>query len=439
MNGMKSNLRSIEQNIQKSNILGFSRTLLAVPVYFLLTPYVINAIGKEFYGLWSLSTVVWTILSIGDFGFQNSLVHFTAMELDDHPKLSRLFNTAFFFFLAIAILFVTFVLVFNDFIIFGLLRLNPACHREATFVIVSSAIGFAVRFMAAPYQAIIEGNQRVYYSQKVSLYWLIFNALSTLVGLHVFPSIYTVGIISILGNVLVFGFFLVDARRKYSYVMINPKLSTISTLKHVFPYSVWIQLASILIVLREPLLKTIIARKYGLDGLASFEVVYRLTLQCMSFVVVPLLTTLPVTSSLYDRLPELRRIVKKYFMWVSGILIIPSIAVWFCSDFFIRLWLGNDFKVASSMLPWIFTAFAVYYLTEPLYKSVQGIGKSALSALSQGLFFVSLAILLSSIRQTSGMQPISYSLLIACILFSISNALIYKRIVLNVRGVAPYQ
>lgn len=430
---MKADSYSIDQKIRKSNIIGFSRTALAIPVYFILTPFVINAIGKEFYGLWSLNTVIWTILSLGDFGFQNSLVHFTAMHLDDNPRLCTLFNTVFFFFLTISIIFVLSILIFNDFIVYTLLKISPEYYREATFVVVSSAIGFGIRFMAAPYQAIIEGNQRVYYSQKVSLYWLLFNALATLIGLYIFPSIYLIGVINIVGNILILGLFLADAQRNYIYATISPKLFKLSTLKYIFPYSAGVQLASALIILREPLLKTIIVRKYGLDGLASFEVVYRLTIQCMSFVTVPLLTALPVASSLHDRLPALHRIVKKYLTWVVGILIIPSIIVWFFSGPFISLWLGEGFDVASSMLPWIFTSFAIYYLTEPLYKSIQGIGKSALSVLSQGLFLGSLIIFWLLMPQLWGIQSISYAFFIASLAFSLCNVSMYRRSVSSFR------
>lgn len=194
----------LNRQMTRTTIVGFIRALCAILIYFLLTPFVLRILGSDYYGIWSLSGVILTIFSLSDFGFQNSVVHFTAMSLNDHAKLVRLFNTVYFLFLGLAIAFLAFILVPNDFIVTDILRVGPKYLKEARFMITCSAVVLSLGFLTARYEAIIQGNQRVYYTQIVSFAWLLFNAAATYLSLRLVPCVYSLGVVSVLGGLLLF-------------------------------------------------------------------------------------------------------------------------------------------------------------------------------------------------------------------------------------------
>jgi O-antigen/teichoic acid export membrane protein len=420
---------SLDKRIAWTTTVGFIRTGCAIPIYFLLTPFVVRVLGKDYYGLWSLSGVISTLLTLSDFGFQNSLVHFTAMSLNDSTKLGKLFNTIYFLFLGLSILFLVCILIFSGVLIDSVFNVAPKYHQEGRFIMACSGIMLSLRFITVPYEAVIQGNQRVYYTQADSLCWLLFTALATFIGLSLFPCIYTIGIVNVLGTLLLLALNFTEARRRYEYVRIAPRLVDMRTIKSVLPYSAWIQVASILIALREPVLKTVLSRRYGLADLASFDIAYRLTIQCMAFVTVPLLTVLPVSSLLHDKPRVLHRFVRRYTWWVLCILVVPCILVWFLADDFIRLWLGSGFRTVSAILPWVFTAYCIAYLTEPLYKTVQGMGNSSSTAFAQGLFFGILVLSLYYCPMNWGVGVIAYSLVLASVAFACANVVNYRLLV----------
>ncbi|MHC1743882.1 MAG: lipopolysaccharide biosynthesis protein [Syntrophobacteraceae bacterium] len=417
----------IQRSFLKTSSVGFLRTLLAVPIYLGLTPFILQAIGKEMFGLWSINTIVTTALLVVDFGFQSSLVHFTALNQDDHPKLAELFNTVFlilsassaFCFLAIA--------GFRGVILHELLGISMDLHSEGTFVLIATAAGFCLRLVFMPHQALIEGHQRTDYSQRVFLTWMVFNALGTVIGLRISPTVYSLGIVSILGSMLIALMFFRDAHRRYPFARINPRLCRIATIRAILPYVVGMQMAGVFVLVREPILKTVVTRKFGLSDLASFEIAYRLTVQCMSFAAVPLLTALPAASLLSHRTLDIRKMVRKYLAWVIVILAIPAAVVYPASGPALRLWLGAGYDDAAALLPWIFGAHALCYLTEPIFKILQGVGLSVASAVIQGLFLAVLGFGLLLWTDGGDLLSIANPLIAAATVFCLSNLLVYSR------------
>lgn len=417
----------IERAFLRTSSVGFLRTILAVPVYLALTPFILRSIGQEMFGLWSINTIVTTALLLVDFGFQNSLVHFTALHLGNPRKLSELFNTVLLAvgastsacFLAIACL--------RGTIIHGLFGIPVALHSEGVFVLITTAAGFCFRLLSVPYQALIEGHQRTDYTQKVFLTWMLFHAAATVIGLRISPTVYSLSLVSLLGNVLIALLFIRDARHRYPFAAIEPGRCRLATLGEILPYVLGMHAATILVLAREPLIKTVVARTFGLSDLASFEIAYRLTVQCMSFAAVPLLTVLPCSSLLSGRARDIRTLVRKYLKWVLLVLALPGIVVYGAPGAALELWLGSGFGDAAALLPWIFTAYAVCFLTEPIFRTLQGVGHSGASALAQGIFIVFLGCGLVFWTDPRDFRSVAYPLLAAGAAFSGTNLLFFRR------------
>ncbi|MGD9504950.1 MAG: oligosaccharide flippase family protein [Syntrophobacteraceae bacterium] len=415
------------RTISRTTRAGFVRTAAAAVIYFFLTPFIIRKLGMERYGVWSLNGAVSSVFLMADFGFQNSLVHFTAKHLGDEDKLAVLFNTIFFFLAVTAASCLALCVSCSGWIAGSLLGLPARCRMEAIAVLTATGVALSLRLLAAPYQAVIEGNQRVEYTQKVMLCWLLFNSAATVAALLAVPSVYALCVVHVLGQGFILFLFARRAKRDYRYTALERGRANIAALKEVLPYSIWVQLAALMILAREPLLKVVVARMYGVTELAAFEVAYRVTIQCMSFAVIPLLTVLPLSSLLHDRRRELHDVVKRCTVGVAAVLAVPLVCVYFFSPRLVTLWLGEGRENVALMLPAIFAAYCIYNLTEPLYKTMQGMGNSHLSAIAQGCFLFALGAALFTTRHRHDPAFIGGSIVAACVAFSVLNGFLYWR------------
>lgn len=168
-------LNALKRKLVQGSLAGMLRVGLAIPLYLVLTPFVLHALGTERFGLWAFGTLVVSVMTLTDFGFKNALVYYVARDFDDHERINRYFNVAMLTFatLTAAMLCLTYLL--GPFIVRDLLGVGTALHDEARFVLWVTALSFGLRFIAIPYQAVIEGHQLHAVSQTVLLMWLLLN------------------------------------------------------------------------------------------------------------------------------------------------------------------------------------------------------------------------------------------------------------------------
>ncbi|MDO9082570.1 MAG: oligosaccharide flippase family protein, partial [Humidesulfovibrio sp.] len=271
--------------------------------------------------------------------------------------------------------------------------------------------------------SVIEGYQRVHVIQFAYMVWMFYNLVATFMGLMLAPSIFTLGIVYVGGNVLLFLIFCIYASKHFQCVCFSTFRVKIAVYKEIVPYSTWIQVSSLIILLKEPIIKFVLTRTQGLADLAQFEIAYRVTLQAMSFAIIPVLTAFSVAAKLHDNHDELRIKVHLYNGMVFAILIPAVICVILFSEEFVRLWLGEKQLLVAWFLKYIFCAYSIYYLAEPMYKVLSGIGKAYLSAALQTIYIVSFVVCCYFIKNNT----ILYSLLISSFVYFLATLITFKR------------
>ncbi len=410
----------------KGSLVGILRVGLAVPLYLVLTPFMLSKLGVDMFGLWSFSTIMIGFVSLTDFGFKNSLVRYIAGNLDRHDGINRHFSAAFWLYATMSIFVIFITLLFVNVIVSQLFGIQDRYHDLGVFVLIVSAVSFSIRFLATPFQAVIEGYQEHFYSQFVSLLWLIVNFVGTIIALMITPDLRVLGIVSIAANLLFPVMFIYRVRKRFPFLNVRFGGIDKQALVNLFKFGAGIQVATVLIMLREPIYKIIISHTYGLGSLASFDIAYRLCTQSASIVISPLLGTFAVSALLYNRSDELIKILRPMLGFVLAVFIPATLFFSSFSAKLVSLWIGQQADETAFMLIIVFAAFAIYYTTEPLYKSIEGSGFSGYSAFAQLLsivFCVAIFVLLSSY----GAIAIPASLLAGFSVFSISNYLMFKQ------------
>lgn len=406
-------------------VVGLLRMGLAVPIYLVLTPIMLDTLGTERFGLWSLSTMVVSALNMMDFGLKSSLVYHVAQVRDDRDAVARHFTATAIMYLFIGACVVGAMLLWHRALIENLLQVPTHLFEEAKFLLIVTIVAIGVRMMAIPYQGVLEGFQELSLSQSVFVVWLLVYSIAISITLMVRPDIYGLSSALLFSNLFILIGFYGVARSRLPFLRFTSRGMQTSGWGNLLKYGAGIQLATAAIALREPVYKIALARTYDLSTVASFEIAYRLCTQVASIIATPLLGIVGVTALLSQRQQDLMTILRPLFAY--GVVVLPP-AVLFAHTFtepLFNLWLGQKGSDAAQLFPFLFLGFAIYYATEVLYKTIEGSGRSWYSGIMQVSVLVLQVWLLASF--TSLPWSVVGSILVGFGIFSLSNIIVFGR------------
>ncbi len=136
----------------------------------LLTPYIIDRIGIERYGIWAITGVVTGYFGLLDFGIGTSFVRYMAeyYTLRDFRKINEAVNTGFVFYSVVAALIIVpaFYLVGP---LVNLFNIPQELRSEAEFVLLLGILLFAVSGALSPFAAVPGGLQRMDITNKAAI------------------------------------------------------------------------------------------------------------------------------------------------------------------------------------------------------------------------------------------------------------------------------
>lgn len=337
---------------------------------FYLYKYIIQTIGLEKLGLWSLILSVTSLATIGNFGFTGSLVKFSA-ELsvkEEYKKINAILNTSV---LAVSLLLAILlpIIFFIGYYCIGYF-VDEKWISTSQDLLFYALISLYINIIAGLYFSILEGLNLAYLRSISFILATIF---------YMVIAIIFIGKYDILGlayaQVLQALFFLILAilcsktrvqNFNYFYFKWHKDL-----MKKVFNYSVNFQAIGIAQMLYDPITKAILSKYGSLDYVAVFEMASKLVIQVRSIStaiiqnVVPKIVTLNVTFGSKKILDAYKKIhnINLFLMFTSLVLIIPFaniISIFLLgesdSSFIIVLivicfgWLLNSLNIPSYMI-----------------------------------------------------------------------------------------
>lgn len=426
------NVPALRQKLFHGSMAGLMRVALAIPVYLVLTPAVLHALGPEQFGIWAFSTLVISLMNITDFGLKDSLVYHVAKHSEQPDEARQCFSVTLWSYVAIALLLVIGAAAWGAKAFPVLLNVPASLRDAAVFVLWVTIAGLVWRLLALPYQAVVEGYQELFRSQLIFLAWLGVHFSTTLIALAVDPTVYGLGWAGLCGNMFIFGAFFWTVRRRFPHITLRWYGLFNGSVRSMAGFGLGIQIASICIALREPVYKVLIARSSDLASVASFDIAYKLCTQLMSVMTTPLLGLFGAAALLAGRHRDLADLLRPLIGWTLGALLPGAIGVALFAEPLMQRWLGGDDPASGLFLPVMCAGFAVYYATEALYKTIEGSGRSWYSAAVQ------VAVLLVQagmfwLLAPGHPQAAAWSLAAGYGLFSLSNLLMFRSLFPEIR------
>jgi O-antigen/teichoic acid export membrane protein len=133
-----------------------------IAVGILLTPYLVRHLGRAAYGLVPLASVMTEYVNLISQSISSAVGRFLTIALhrDDQQDANRVFNTAFFSYLALTLLQIP---VFGLIICYAhrIFTIPDALYRDAIVLFVCSATSFLINLVCSVYSVPIYANNRV--------------------------------------------------------------------------------------------------------------------------------------------------------------------------------------------------------------------------------------------------------------------------------------
>jgi O-antigen/teichoic acid export membrane protein len=401
MNGCK---KSISRKLISNTGYNIAGRIWNTLVTLALTPYIINHIGLQRYGVWALVGTLTGYFGLLDFGFGTAFVKHIAefAARREHVKISRVVNTGFIFYSFFAMLVIGMGAYFIDSLV-ELLNVPPALHDEARFVFLLGIIAFGVYNAFSPFGALQAGLQRMDVTNKLAIAMTGPQIIGTILALEAGAGIrglMTVNAMVVLLNVTA-NFLL--AFRLLPDLSFTPRSFSGEMFGTLFRFGFKIQVTTIAGWVQGQLDRVLLALFLGMGPVAFYAIAASLAAKARE---IPLMLTsaiLPAASEIDASMDK--AILKKLYLrsmkyMVLTLLPVSGLTIIFAFPF-VRLWLGSNFDTSARTVQILMLGFFLVTLTAPGNAILNGMGRpqyamrGALIAIP--IFLLSSVILLSTI------------------------------------------
>lgn len=381
----QSNIISTSHKFAKNSIYNVMGFIVTFPILILLTPYMLDVLGKARFGVWAIAGVVTSYAQLSDMGMTTAIVKFVAEHWakEEVERISKVVSTAFFSFAVVGGIVATGILLARHFIVVNLLKVPPEMQSEALFVVSGIVIIFYFNLLFSVYNSVLIGLQRMDVTNIIMTSSKVLRAL----GMWFFLAL-GFGLKGLIINGALFSFLTAIinaywARRLTGRLQVNPLYFSFGELQRVIKYSINIFIASIFSnIAMEPSSKLILARFTSLANVSYFEIGQRIQSLVRTIFQIGILPMLPASSEMKS-LGELKSLQRLYFH-VTRVIFFLGLPIFLVLIVFARpiisAWLGEGYEMAADAIRiFLIGHFCSLFIT-PQYIIFQGIGKPHLSS-----------------------------------------------------------
>lgn len=329
---------------------------------FVTTPYIVNTLGVESYGILSIVNVLVGYLTMMEMGFGDSIVKYVA---EYHVKknegiLSAIVGNAFFVLFIAGLTGAAILALLNGFIVNSVLHISASLNHTARVVFYITAIGFFFTMITSAFTAIPKALQRFDITNKVII---VMGTAQTLLAVFLLYLGYDLKSIALLNlSVTVLSFL--------TYRTISTKLLRCKSLRPVFDKETFTKMFSFgsSIAISNVAAKVAIYTNQLLIGiyLPIANVSYYVIPQSLAFKLWVIPSSIskvifPAFSELQglDDAENVRKLYLRTTKYVMILVTSPMILMSLFAKKFLVLWIGKEFAMHGATVLQILT-FSVW-------------------------------------------------------------------------------
>jgi O-antigen/teichoic acid export membrane protein len=342
--------------------------------YFFVYKILINRLGVDLLGVWSLIIATTSISNLANFGFTSALVKFVAEynANNNHREINKLLFTSFFSMLVMFTLVTLIVYILAYFFIERLV--GTSYIGVALNILPLSLFSLFINALSSVLTSALEGFQRNYlrnliYSVTVICYLLLTVALIPFYGLV--GLAYAQVIQSLLIFILAY-LYLKKLIQSFSLIKWNWDKEVF---KRLFSYGYRIQMISIFQMLIDPVTKILISKFNGITTLGFYEMASRLIIQLRQIIVSMTQVTIPIVSHFNQTNKSAIKYVYERGISFVVFLVFPLVAgIFLFIPYLSGIWIGQAEPVFINCVYILALSMLVNILCAPAYFNSFGDG-----------------------------------------------------------------
>ena len=239
-------LRKLGRNIK---FLGVS-TVIRFAVALLLTPFIINKVGKEPYGVYLLALTFTGYFGVLDFGMLSALVKFVAESkgANNRETLNQSVNVSFSFFFLIG-LFIALMLFIASFFIGNLFHITAENMRLMRDILWISAAFAVFSWVGNVFRGVMRGFQMYHLESSINIITTLINAILTVWLLYRGYGLIGLMLATQLLNALSGLFCYLLTRREIGRLKIDIFCFLRPTFRKMFGFSFYLFLTNLFVIL----------------------------------------------------------------------------------------------------------------------------------------------------------------------------------------------
>jgi O-antigen/teichoic acid export membrane protein len=378
-------------------IMSVAQIVVIGGVLFILYKFLLNAIGVEKLGIWSVVLATTSITQISNFGLSGSVVKFVAKYVArcDDKNISGVVQTSA---LSVAVFGGCVLLICYPIakFVLGLVIANEY-FPVALSVLPYALLALWSMMITSIFQAGLDGFQRI----DLRCLLLMVGAVLNLLLCFVFTPIYGlmgVAYARVLVNViiLVSSWFLL--KRYLPILPMFPYRWNKSLFREIIGYGINFQVISVISMFYDPITKALLSKYGGLSMVGYYEMASRMVQQFRALIVSANQVLVPAIADLKEKTPEKIQAIYSNSYQLVFYLVLPLYSfVIICAPIISELWIGHYERVFVLFVILLAIGWFLNTLNAPAYFVYLGIGElrwNVISHVTIGLLNISLGFML---------------------------------------------
>ncbi len=394
-------------NLKWGVIFSYLNTAMGFVVAILYTPFLLQSLGQQQYGLYNMGQAAVSYLSLTEFGFGNAVVRYASKYRAEgnKEKTAALYGMFTYLYLAIAV--IVFVIgmvlvMFSD--RFYSVSTGAEGYRQLRIIMTIMVINMTYTFSTTVFSAIINSYEKFTFSKVTELIYTILKPISMIPLLIFGYKAVALSVVTLILTVALHTGNIIYVRKKLKVqICMNTKNMDFSILKEILGYSFFIFLGTIVSQLNNNTDNIILGIISGEAAVAVYSIGYTLNTYIqqipgiISGVFFPRVTMRITKGATMEEMTNLMTRIGRIQFFLSLLV---------CSGFlifgkcFITLWAGESYHTAY----WIILVLII----PAMIPNIQSIGVQILQAMNKHQFravlYVVCAVLNVAFSIPAGLQ-----------------------------------
>jgi O-antigen/teichoic acid export membrane protein len=356
-------------------ISSLAQVVIVTIVYFVLYKYLIDKIGIEQLGIWSLILASTSILNISNLGFSSSVIKYVAKykALGDYEKVIKIIQTSLITVAIVAGIILIIILPFASFI---LRLIVPTNYLNLSLAILPySLLSLWLNIQSGIFASALDGFQRIEIKNVILtsgsiLYLALTFMLVPKYGLFgvVYAQIFQVLLSLIFNLILVKRIFPEYPLIKYHWNK--------ATFKEIFNYSIKFQGITITQLLYDPITKSLLTKFGGLATTGYYEMASRLVQRVRSLIISANQVLVPTYATIHEEsIENVKRLYTRNMNYVHYLTLPLFLFVIAITPLISLFWIGQYETYFVNFLVVLTIAWGINIYSAPAYFANLGIGE----------------------------------------------------------------